>query len=551
MAADYLSALNKSGSGLNLANLTNDLVRATIAPRQNIINTRIETSEASISALGRLRASFDDLSASLAFASSAPVRTASSGTSAISVNVEDPAKLSSRDVDVDVFQLARPQVLEFKGLTDPNTEVGAGSLTIDVGIWTGEPPDSFAAKPDRAPIVIDVAAGTTLAELAQQLDAVAGVNAQVFDIGDGTFSLGVSSDTGVANSLRLNALPAGAAPAGGIDLAAFDNSATNSTIQVQAGTDMMLFLDGIAIFRETNELHDVIPGVTLDITATTTAPATISTANDTDGMADLFSALTDQINATLSVMSDVTARGLDGAKAGELAGDAGAVAAQRALTGMLSRGFGGFGDGTAFLSDVGITTNRNGSLRFDRDAFTEAFAKNPMKAANLLRNGVTTRTDGVEVTGTPWQATTAAGKYDFTHDPGTMIANVGGVQVAGTMGEDGRITYAASSGAMAGISITVDPTVSSASMDFGRSFVAEMNQALRQVSGAGGAIARREDQLTTSINNDGDALSALDDTAAKLEARYIARFTAMEQIVSRLNSTGEYLTNLIAAWNKD
>ncbi|MGS4946808.1 flagellar filament capping protein FliD [Meridianimarinicoccus sp. RP-17] len=551
MATDYLSALNKSGSGLNLASLTNDLVTAQIAPRQNIINTRIDASEASISALGRLRASFDDLSAGLALAAGADVRTASSSDSALSVRVEDATKLSARAMEVDVFQLAAPQVLEFKGLAGPTTEIGAGSLTIDFGVWTGEPPDSFAADPGRSPATVSIAAGTTLAELAAQLDAVAGVSAQVFDIGDGTYSLGVSSETGVAKSLRLTALPGGAVPVDGIDLAVFDTTATNSTVQVQAGSDMMLFLDGIAMFRDTNELRDVIPGVTLGINATTARPATVSTANDTEGMADLFAALTDRINATLSVLSEVTARGIDGTAAGDLAGDAGARAAQRALTSMLGRGFGGFGEGTAFLSDVGVTTNRDGSLRFDRDAFAKSFAADPAKAANLLRDAVTSGTEGVEITGTPWQATTAAGQYDFAHDAGTMKANMGGVQVNGTMGEDGRITYTATSGVLAGVSITVDPDVTSARLDFGRSFVSEVTETLRQINGAGGTISRREDQLAATINADTDALSALDDTAETLESRYIAQFTAMEQIVSQLNSTGEYLTNLIAAWNKD
>lgn len=551
MPGDYLSALNRSGSGLNLSSLTNDLVTASIAPRQNIINDRIAASEASVSALGRLRASLDDLSGALALASGAAVRTASSSDGAISVTVEDAAALSSRAVDVDVFQLATPQVLEFKGLTDPDAEVGAGSLTIDFGIWSDDPPDSFAVNPERAQVTFNVAAGTTLAELALQFDAIEGVTAQVYDIGDGTFSLGVASDTGIANSLRITATPDGAPPVDGIDLAAFDNSLTNSTVQVQAANDMLLFLDGIALFRDTNTLRDVIPGVTLGINATTASPATISTSDDAEGMGDLFEALTEQMNATLGVLAEVTARGIDGAETGDLAGDPSALAAQRTLTGMLTRGFSGFADGTVFLSNVGITTNRDGTLNFDRDAFEKSFAANPTVAANLLRNSVTAQAEGVEVAGTPWQPTTSAGRYDFVHDPLSMTANVGGVQVAGTTGDDGRITYAVTQGALAGVTITVDPTVTSASLDFGRSFVAEMTSALDQISGAGGAISRREDQIAASIDNDTDALADLDATAATLEARYIAQFTAMEQIVTQLNSTGEYLTNLIDSWNRD
>ena len=36
-----------------------------------------------------------------------------------------------------------------------------------------------------------------------------------------------------------------------------------------------------------------------------------------------------------------------------------------------------------------------------------------------------------------------------------------------------------------------------------------------------------------------------------LRNRYIKQFTSMEQAVTSLKSTGEYLTNLLDAWNKD
>ena len=36
-----------------------------------------------------------------------------------------------------------------------------------------------------------------------------------------------------------------------------------------------------------------------------------------------------------------------------------------------------------------------------------------------------------------------------------------------------------------------------------------------------------------------------------LEKRYLSRFTAMETAIAGLKSTGNYLTNLVAQWNKD
>jgi flagellar hook-associated protein 2 len=42
----------------------------------------------------------------------------------------------------------------------------------------------------------------------------------------------------------------------------------------------------------------------------------------------------------------------------------------------------------------------------------------------------------------------------------------------------------------------------------------------------------------------------LDERAVVLEARELKRFAKMEQMVTQLKSTGEYITTMMEAWNK-
>ena len=60
---------------------------------------------------------------------------------------------------------------------------------------------------------------------------------------------------------------------------------------------------------------------------------------------------------------------------------------------------------------------------------------------------------------------------------------------------------------------------------------------------------------TTALNNDlrtySDEQTDLDDKIAALTADYNAKFGAMESLVTQLNKTGEYLTSMMDAWNKD
>ena len=58
----------------------------------------------------------------------------------------------------------------------------------------------------------------------------------------------------------------------------------------------------------------------------------------------------------------------------------------------------------------------------------------------------------------------------------------------------------------------------------------------------------------TTINQevtDQSALVDLNDQMTSLRDRYVKQFTSMEQAVTSLKSTGEYLTNLFEAMNKD
>ena len=46
-------------------------------------------------------------------------------------------------------------------------------------------------------------------------------------------------------------------------------------------------------------------------------------------------------------------------------------------------------------------------------------------------------------------------------------------------------------------------------------------------------------------------LLSLVDKENTTRARYIEQFTAMEQIVTKLKSTGDYITTIMDAWNKE
>ena len=58
-------------------------------------------------------------------------------------------------------------------------------------------------------------------------------------------------------------------------------------------------------------------------------------------------------------------------------------------------------------------------------------------------------------------------------------------------------------------------------------------------------------KLNTELSSENILLSELNTKFENTKSRYLQQFTVMEQAVTSLKSTGEYLTNLFEAMNKD
>ena len=225
MPIDYLSTLNKNGSGLNLTELASSIVAAEIAPKTNTAERQLEEAELAISAYGTLRGAYEELDTALSALNDAQVLSATSSDAAISVEINDRTLVSETSTEIDVIDIAKRQVLEFTGFSSADETVGAGTLTVDLGVWATD--TDFFANPSLTSTDIEVTETMTISDVADALNAIDGVSARVLDRGDGTFTLGVVSETGAGNAIRLTANET--TPG----LSALDTTTTNASVQVQ------------------------------------------------------------------------------------------------------------------------------------------------------------------------------------------------------------------------------------------------------------------------------------------------------------------------------
>ena len=306
MVVDYLSAINKQGSGLNVTQIVDSLVQAETAPIESRIQRQIDEKNAAISAYGVLAGELGKLKD---FASSSKGTTAfsvSSNNSAVGVSVTDPTKAKAFNANISVSSLASAQTLEFSGFSSKTAAINTGSINIDFGTWSG---NDFTVNSSKVAQSLQVnSANNNLSSLADSLNTIDGVNAAVTDKGDGTFSLIINSDTGAKNAMRFTVTE----ESDDAGLAQFDTTSTNSSKEVVSAADASINLNGVNITRTSNVVTDIFDGYEFRLNATTTSAATIQSNTDTNIAYSKTREFVDMFNGVYGTLNELTKRGLEG-----------------------------------------------------------------------------------------------------------------------------------------------------------------------------------------------------------------------------------------------
>lgn len=542
MPSDILSALNRSGSGLNLRSLAADLVRAETEPRRALIESRTDALTLSLEAIDRVRGQVDLIAAAGRYLQGASLATTESSGAAASLALRDRASLTETRATLGIQALAQPQVLEFAGFSGPDAVLGDGVLRLEFGAWSE---DSAQFSPGSRPAAeITLPAGASLAGLAEALGRIEGIDARLVDKGDGTWALGLVSATGAQSALRLEVSGATGA------LAGLDTRDTNAAHQVQAAADARLTLDGIALTRPANTIDDLLPGVAVTLAQAGGAPVTLTTGRDRNEALALVEGLVVELNDTRALLAELGARGgAEGTPRGPLAGEPLLRDITRRLEAALQTPLTGFGEAPVRLADLGIETRRDGTLAVNMARFDEAFTRQPDRFEALLGGRLASSRADVAVAGL-LPGETPSQTLDFVRDPQSGSASLGGVPLIGTRLDDGRWRYVMAQGPLAGVTLTASAQSTGATITHAQGLAGRLAEVAAGMTGSGGPLDRQITSLDRRVQAEAEALAALERRAERALERYSERFAAMELAVTRLNATGDYLTSLTESWNR-
>jgi flagellar hook-associated protein 2 len=528
MAVDYLSALNSRGSGLNITQIVGSLVDAEIVPKRTKIEKQIEENDLSVSEIGKLRAELAGLSTSLSVTGAGQAYDARSASSAIAIAITDASKATAFDSNLRVTQLAAAQVVEYSGFSSALSVVNAGTLQVSVG--------------GAAATTLTVSAGDTISDIAAALDDLDGVSASVVATGTNAFSLVVKSEIGAAKAITIT--PSGNSATAG-DLA-FNLAARTEKV---AAADAVLTLDGITITRGSNVIDDLVPGATLTLTETMASAARVQLEERQDIALAELKALVERLNETKAIITEATRRGVNGAPSGPLVGDPTIMAIGRRLAAITTQPIVGFAADPVYLSQIGVRTQRDGTLEVDEATFNAAYANNRHIYRAVFQSLNQATDPGISVRTTA-RATPPPGVYAFDYVNDTT-ATLNGTSLITRSGVSPAKEFYAETGPFAGVTIRLESGVAQdTTVMFGRSVLQQIRDFADTLIAKTGDITQREQKFSDRGFELDDELTALEDREASIRERYFARFTAMEQIVTRVKGTGEYMQSIMDAWNK-
>ena len=355
------------GSGLNITEIVTALVKADTSAKQAQITRQTSNNTAMISGIGSLRSAltaFQDAMKALNN-KDAPSFNAYAATSAnesvVKIKSSNTAVAGSYDIVVDKLATgSKVASQQFAG--GASSAITAGKLTISQGGKTYD---------------LDVASGATLQSVRDQINkemSANGISANIINEEGGSRLVLSSTTTGAGSDISLSGIPELT-----ID-GTTQMSGTGAGFITAKAQDAELTIDGLKVKSASNTLDSAISGMTLELTGVsakaggaTGTPTAVTVAADNEGLKKSVQSFVDAYNTLQKAITSLTSTSRtddDKLVLGPLTNDP----TTRSLLGDVRKVLSevGAGDQLTTLSQLGINTQKDGTLEFNSSKFTSA-----------------------------------------------------------------------------------------------------------------------------------------------------------------------------------
>ncbi|MBA1200834.1 flagellar filament capping protein FliD [Pseudomonas capeferrum] len=362
--ASPISSSTGLGSGLKITEIVTVLVQSDTAAKQAQITRQTSNNTAMISGVGALRSAltaFQDAMKKLnsADAPSFNPYAATSGNEAIfKVSADSTAVPGSYDIAVSNLATGS-KVASQKFADGASAEIGEGELTIAQGDTSYK---------------IQVGSGATLQSVRDQINKEMGANgisANIINESGGSRLVLSSTTTGKGTDLVLSGIPE-------LEIDGTKSMADNANgagFITNPAKNAVITIDGLQVESATNTVKNAISGMTLELTGTSSSNSSTkaTVAANNDGLKKSVQGFVDAYNTLQKTITSLTSTSLDedgNTVLGSLTNDP----TTRSLLGDVRKVLTevGSGDQLTTLSQLGINTQKDGTLEFNATKFTTA-----------------------------------------------------------------------------------------------------------------------------------------------------------------------------------
>jgi len=384
------ASITTSAGPLDVQNIVSQLMTVEKQPLSTS-QSKISAFNSKLSDIGQVGSALSGLQTAVSSLSSGAflhsLKASSSDPTVATVNASGNGTVGNYQLDIS--ELAKPRQLVF----DQSA--------------TGQSISSASSPLDNVPdaLSFEVAGSSTTVQLRDAVSsatpASAPASVSLQNIADKINSANASVNASIVQykgsySLVISAAESGSDHAFSISAGGSDSSLDETTANTLAGltqsdtalsesndaSDATLTVNGINVSSSSNTLEDVISGAAVVLQKAGQTSITMSQDNSS-----ISSSLQGFVNAYNKVQSAIGS-----AAAGTLKGEAALTSIRSQLSAVLQTPVSGADplSSYAYLSQVGISIQKDGTLALDQDSFSKALASKPAAVANLFGNSSNT-----------------------------------------------------------------------------------------------------------------------------------------------------------------
>ena len=542
---DYLSMINKTGSGYNIPVIVGAIVDAVITPSKEIVTAQKERVDGTISGMASLKSSTLISQTTINKLSGSDDYTmASTDSKTVNLSISNRSKLDAFSHTITNVTTAKPMVMLVNNWTSLTTHI-YDQAYLDITVNGAAIDSTLGGVAGRMDVSSDNAT-----ELTAKLNAISGIKAQMVKVSDTSYTMVVTSEPGSSFSIVSPSTTS-----------RLETSGTHANTDVTASSAASLTFNGVAITRSTNAITDLIDGVTVNLLsdnefdndAATAAPATVTTTVSASRSSTKIQATVEGLIAELNLYkADLNALGFVdevGDADGQLANNSYLRSAKQKLMNLMTAPISGYGDSNIYFVEFGIKTAKDGSYVFDKTTFNRTYSNAPEKFDALTQDKAYASDPNVLVYSSSG-SNLPQGKHTFTDSTDKLDAGTSTEKVLTRTGTgSGPFTFSTSD--YTGFQFqSTSGTPGDLDIYVGRSAKTKLFNFFADALATSGNHDKVVDLYKDRSTDLAAKLTKIDQREASLQAMYTKQFTDMEKVVSMATSSSEYVTQLVDGWNK-